>query len=222
MGLYHSGNFSIPDSGNFGIADQSPAGLDLSSFSGLSVDARFVDVPDADPFVGVRKLDISVVTGEGASQEEFFAPKQTMSDFLFQTIAVQFSQFQSSVNQQPPTAAELANARIRFVVLNTNGTGDGRFDYDEIKGLAPPTVPGDYNNNGIVDAGDYVLWRRGGPLQNEVDTPEEVNQADYTAWRERFGNVSGSGSTAGVAIPEPAACYLMLTIAAGVLAFRRR
>src|SRR6476661_7815943 len=26
----------------------------------------------------------------------------------------------------------------------------------------------DYDNNGIVDAGDYVLWRKGGPLQNDA------------------------------------------------------
>ena len=38
-------------------------------------------------------------------------------------------------------------------------------------------VPGDYNNNGVVDAADYVLWRKGGPLQNEVDTPGTVNAA---------------------------------------------
>jgi hypothetical protein len=40
-------------------------------------------------------------------------------------------------------------------------------------------VPGDYNNNGIVDAADFVLWRKKGPLANEVDTPGLVNGADY-------------------------------------------
>ena len=34
---------------------------------------------------------------------------------------------------------------------------------------------GDYNNNGTVDAADYVLWRNGGPLQNESDMPGTVN-----------------------------------------------
>jgi hypothetical protein len=72
-------------------------------------------------------------------------------------------------------------------------------------------VPGDYNNNGIVDAGDYVLWRKGGPLQNEVDTPGTVNAADYTAWRARFGNTSGSGSGLNAsAVPEPTAVFLAL------------
>ena len=57
-------------------------------------------------------------------------------------------------------------------------------------------VPGDFNNNGSVDAGDYVLWRKGGPLQNEVDTPGTVNAQDYLDWQARFGNPPGSGSAA--------------------------
>jgi hypothetical protein len=52
--------------------------------------------------------------------------------------------------------------------------------------FSPPEA--DYNSNGIVDAADYVLWRKGGPLENEVDTPGTVNAADYTEWRARFGN----------------------------------
>ena len=72
--------------------------------------------------------------------------------------------------------------------------------------LQSPGVQGDYNNNGQVDAADYVLWRNGGPLTNEVDTPGTVNAADYTAWRARFGKTSGSGAGADFAnVPEPAA-----------------
>ena len=52
--------------------------------------------------------------------------------------------------------------------------------------LVPPEA--DYNSNGYVDAADYVLWRNGGPLSNEVDTPGTVTAADYTEWRARFGN----------------------------------
>src|SRR3954468_9066969 len=170
-GRYHAANFSVPDAGNFGIVDVSPGNQNLSSFSGLSVDARFVDVPGFDPFVGVRELDIVVATGSGASEEEFFAPKQTLDDTFYDTFAVPFNQFKSSIDQQPPTVAELSNVTIKLVVLNTNGTGTARLDYDQITGLAPVSVQGDYNNNGVVDAADYVLWRNGGPLQNEVDTP---------------------------------------------------
>jgi hypothetical protein len=168
-------------------------------------------------------LDIIVATGSDASEEEFFAPKQTMNDSLYSTFAVPFSQFKSSIDQQRPTVAELANVRIKLVVLNTNGTGTARLDYDEVTGLAPASIQGDYNNNGVVDAADYVLWRNGGPLQNEVDTPGTINAADYTAWRARFGNVSGSGSILGNAIPEPGACFLLLTlVTVGAPVLRRR
>ncbi len=87
--------------------------------------------------------------------------------------------------------------------------------FDEVVG-----VPGDYNGNGVVDAADYVLWRNGGPLQNEVDTPGTVNAADYTEWCARFGNTSGSGSLVGSAVPEPAWAVLMLAAAIGYFTSR--
>jgi len=84
-------------------------------------------------------------------------------------------------------------------------------------------VPGDYNGNGIVDAADYVLWRNGGPLQNEVNTIGTVDASDYDAWRARFGNTSGSGSSlvASAAVPEPASLCLMLMAMAGGYLVRR-
>ena len=47
---------------------------------------------------------------------------------------------------------------------------------------------------------------------NEVDNPGTVNAADYTAWRARFGNTSGSGSSldGAASVPEPATLGLGL------------
>jgi formylglycine-generating enzyme required for sulfatase activity len=75
----------------------------------------------------------------------------------------------------------------------------------------PPGVAGDYNGNGTVDAADYVMWRKGGPLLNEVNVPGTVNAQDYTEWRMRFGNNTPSGSGAGLgatSVPEPGAWVL--------------
>jgi hypothetical protein len=86
-------------------------------------------------------------------------------------------------------------------------------------------VPGDYNNNGAVDAGDYVAWRKGGPLQNEVDTPGTVNAADYTEWRVRFGNPPGGGAglASGGFVPEPTGVALaVMGMAASCFARRRK
>jgi len=75
------------------------------------------------------------------------------------------------------------------------------------------SVPGDYNANGVVDAADYVLWRNGGPLQN--DPTAGVQVADYDFWRSQFGATTSAGATVGTvpgAIPEPSSIGL-LTIA---------
>jgi T5SS/PEP-CTERM-associated repeat protein len=80
--------------------------------------------------------------------------------------------------------------------------------------LGAAGVLGDYNNNGIVDGADYVLWRNGGPLAN--DPTPGVQAADYDFWRSRFGATSGSGAGLGQpgAVPEPTAVLLLLIGAA--------
>jgi hypothetical protein len=86
---------------------------------------------------------------------------------------------------------------------------------------------GDYNDDGIVDAADYVVWRkRLGthiPLPNETASPGVVDEHDFNAWRENFGAMSGS-SAADHSVPEPAASGLiMIAISAmRLIAARRR
>lgn len=79
-------------------------------------------------------------------------------------------------------------------------------------------VPGDYNNDGKVDAGDYVIWRKYNGsnylLMNEVAvaTPSSVTQEDFAAWRTRYGNTMSSGNGFDAAsIPEPTSCVLVVS-----------
>jgi len=102
-----------------------------------------------------------------------------------------------------------------------------------LKGLSsvvvPQGTPGDYNNNGVVDAADYVVWRKNlgtnTTLPNEVSgtTPGQVTQEDYAAWRARFGNASGAGSSlAAAGVPEPCSILLLIGgVAAGIFARRK-
>jgi hypothetical protein len=88
-------------------------------------------------------------------------------------------------------------------------------------GPGPGGVPGDYNDNDVVDAADYVVWRNGGPLLNEVAgvTPGDVTVEDYEAWRARFGNVAVATPAAALrpaAVPEPST---FVYLAAGVAGF---
>jgi PEP-CTERM motif len=96
-----------------------------------------------------------------------------------------------------------------------------------LAGELAPGTPGDYNGNGKVDAADYVLWRNGGPLQNETVTLGSVTPEDYTAWRASFGNPPGAGSAIGgsfSAVPEPSSLLLGLgtgLVVAGAYFWRR-
>ena len=69
-------------------------------------------------------------------------------------------------------------------------------------------LPGDYNQNGTVDAADYTVWRdnlgSGAALPND-DSPG-VDQDDYIRWKTNFAQTSGGGSggvNATSAVPEP-------------------
>ncbi len=77
-------------------------------------------------------------------------------------------------------------------------------------------LPGDYNQNGIVDAADYVVWRKGlGTL---------YTQNDYDVWRVHFGQTAGSGvgASANAAAPEPANLELLVLADVGIQLRRRR
>lgn len=79
-------------------------------------------------------------------------------------------------------------------------------------------IPGDYNQNGIVEAADYVLWRNtlgqtGVGLAADGDGDSEVDADDYDIWTQHFGDVTmGSGTTA-AAVPEPGTLQFVLLVA---------
>jgi hypothetical protein len=105
------------------------------------------------------------------------------------------------------------------------GSAPNEFFLDNIRAIgAPAIVPGDYNQNGVVDAADYVLWR---DMLNQSVTPGTgadgtgptgepdgvVNQLDYDFWRARFGNSpSMSAAIASAAVPEPASWMLLVSL----------
>jgi hypothetical protein len=81
-----------------------------------------------------------------------------------------------------------------------------------------PTIPaliGDYNNDGIVDAADYVVWRKGLGTTN--------TQADYDVWRAHFGQTAGSGAgtIANIAVPEPTTLVMVIIGALAMCSLRR-
>lgn len=66
------------------------------------------------------------------------------------------------------------------------------------------SLPGDYNLDNVVDAADFVLWRKTAGVHG-----------DYYSWSTNFGTSLGGGADAtGVSVPEPASLGLAALVAA--------
>jgi hypothetical protein len=116
---------------------------------------------------------------------------------------------------------------IHWLPDDISGADDGLAIDDLTIGMAlAPGVAGDYNNNGVVDAADYVVWRKNlnqsVTIPNDI-TPGTVVQQDYNEWHDRFGKTASLSASAATAanVPEPAALPgLLLTSAAWRCFFR--
>jgi hypothetical protein len=99
----------------------------------------------------------------------------------------------------PPSTGPTAFADAGVATTLINGTLS--------IGELPPN--GDFNEDGAVDAADYVVWRK-----------TDASQAGYDLWRANFGRTAGSGSAdhpAGgapspslAAVPEPSGVLLFV------------
>jgi hypothetical protein len=78
--------------------------------------------------------------------------------------------------------------------------------------IPPSYLVGDYNEDGVVDAADYAVWRKS-VGQASIPNRDPMNmgavgQGDFNSWRAHFGETaSGAGSQ--TAVPEPASLALV-------------
>jgi hypothetical protein len=80
--------------------------------------------------------------------------------------------------------------------------------------VVAPGLPGDFNDDNIVDAADYVVWRKG--------LGTTYTQDDLNVWRANFGNTAGSGGSSALpGVPEPTTLSLLL-LTVVCCAFARR
>ncbi len=123
---------------------------------------------------------------------------------------------QYTVNAVAPAGTAFVRESLFFIQLTPNQGGAVWFDNASLVRLTADVVAllGDYNNNGVVDTADYVIWRNSigqATLPNRgTGITGPVGQADYNYWRTHFGQTAGSGAMAGATVPEPATLAISL------------
>jgi hypothetical protein len=97
-------------------------------------------------------------------------------------------------------------------------------DVEYVRVWQPQTgLSGDYNDDGQVDAGDYVVWRRtvgqsGIGLAADGSGNASIGPEDLQIWKQNFGNSNSQAAAAILAynVPEPATA---VPIAVGLMLF---
>ena len=106
-------------------------------------------------------------------------------------------------------------------VAGTFSFNDFTFDGEVVPTGMPTVLAGDFNDNGTVDAADYVVWRSGLATQlqlvNETTSPGVVDAEDYGVWQGNFGAVASSQGASitqsTIVVPEPMSAVLVLCVA---------
>ncbi|TWT86647.1 hypothetical protein Mal64_34760 [Pseudobythopirellula maris] len=152
------------------------------------------------------------------------------------------AQFNSAVNKYVgfgfsvyPEGSEEANLHYGWLRVSINNANQEftlhAYAFDDEPGMGIVTgetgsteIPGDFNNDGSVDAADFTVWRDNldtpfGLAGNGDDSGESkgvVDMADYDLWVNEFGSMGAAAAT----VPEPVTLGLLAAGAAGVLALR--
>ncbi len=106
-----------------------------------------------------------------------------------------------------------------FVLTNASATINLTLTGQLFATYLIPSTNGDYNQNGKVDAADYVVWRNsmgqtGVGLAADGNGDNQITSADRTVWRSKFGQPAGSGAGEGqsfaAAVPESSSLVLFI------------
>jgi len=109
------------------------------------------------------------------------------------------------------------NVKVRDLWAQTDvGTFPGNFSTElgahaSALYLLTEVLLGDYNEDGVVDAADYVVWRDnlGSAASLPNDLTPGVTAEDYGVWKAHFGETAAVAASA-IGVPEPSTQAMLL------------
>jgi hypothetical protein len=122
-----------------------------------------------------------------------------------------FMQSLSATNATASTLGTYTFDRLGFL-LGDNLDADQAAFSNLLVTYIEAFAPGDFNGDDVVDAADYVSWKK-----------TNNTQTKYNEWRMNFGNSGGAGSSVDLLtrVPEPAV-WALLTVAALCISWNQR
>jgi hypothetical protein len=161
--------------------------------------------------------------GSNAMSQNGGSPVPLADDMAHWAANKQSVVYGGSVAQEAAMDPDLQNGtRKRFTALDAAAMRDIGWEV-----IAPPVevLFGDYNNNRVVDAADYIVWRKrlgqNVTMANDM-TPGTIRAVDYTVWRTNFGRALGGGAVLSEVVPEPTASLLVLAGGTAIVIVRRK
>jgi hypothetical protein len=218
---YGCNNNNCQDIRESGLAMQA----DVFSTPGGGLDA-FIDfhstVPDYDNPTGLPH-DFGFVDSEDSNADWWLEAQRLMDGNL-----IEYTTSGSGNYTTTGFARRVLDAEVEITV-ETQFTWERNVDYyhnlGKNFGIAfyntwVAQAAGDYTGDGVVDAGDYLLWRAtlghtGPGLQADGNQNDQVDAGDYDVWRTHFGQTARNEASTTVnfpripSVPEPAAFGLL-------------
>lgn len=178
------------------------------------------------------------LTPEGASYNERFTssgPYTTVISSATSDLALDIYHYEAGLATliatsnaagagAPESIASLALPSPGQYLVRISGSTDVVQMYEleiGVEAFVPANIAGDFNQDGTVNAADYVIWRKtvgqsGAALPADGDGNQIIDTADYDLWREHFGGLADSGLGA-TSVPEPGGVLLLCILCCSLL-----
>ncbi|MEN1678980.1 MAG: glycoside hydrolase family 30 beta sandwich domain-containing protein [Planctomycetota bacterium] len=216
---------SLSEPASFGGFSGVSQGMSIAAGDRVVLDAE-VMLPGVGSIAGTGSSVLMKVEYYSSHGGEFQS-----NEFLGQT-EITIADGATAVDQwQPHLIDDVAPAgavEARFVLVYARaGSATGQVLIDDIGFAVVNSLAGDFNGDGVVDAGDYAVWRDnfGAGDESALNFSGDgggVGLSDYELWRSNYGAIgTAAPAEPNGAAPEPCAAALLLHAAVAALLFRR-